>query len=298
MNAIFKTLNKQYIKFEQYKISVVFDKNGHVWFNGNEMALALGYNSEKDAVQNNVVGTNKKMLRDISKNLPKKLKRHPQSMYINENGLYDLMLGCRKGPGLRFKKWLTKKVLPSIRKYGYYRLRQESDKEQYKIFERINFLESEYVKLTKENEQLKRDLKENPYPDGGMVYVIDYSENGTEIYRLGQSDNMNTRKKVHNTHSLHNREVIVYIETDDPIKVETCIRSMLYDYRYKNKKDFFICEKKYIMRAFKICKESIRKMEQHGGSDILQFEINKLKMCHKRLDKIINNCNKEIYCDN
>ncbi len=39
---------------------------------------------------------------------------------VTESGLYSLVLGSRKVEALRFKKWVTSEVIPSIRKTGSY----------------------------------------------------------------------------------------------------------------------------------------------------------------------------------
>lgn len=43
-----------------------------------------------------------------------------QFMFINEDGLYDVVLDSRKIEAKRFRKWVTSEVLPSIRKNGAY----------------------------------------------------------------------------------------------------------------------------------------------------------------------------------
>ena len=40
--------------------------------------------------------------------------------FVNEFGLYNLILSSRKPEAKKFKRWVTHEVLPSIRKYGYY----------------------------------------------------------------------------------------------------------------------------------------------------------------------------------
>jgi len=49
---------------------------------------------------------------------------------------------------------------------------------------------------------------------------------------------MNSRKKVHDRHTPHKHVAVIVKKTKDPIRLETCDRSMLYDYRIRNKKDF------------------------------------------------------------
>ena len=40
--------------------------------------------------------------------------------FINEDGLYDAVLDSRKEEARKFRKWITKDVIPSIRKHGAY----------------------------------------------------------------------------------------------------------------------------------------------------------------------------------
>ena len=48
------------------------------------------------------------------------LGRIQMTNFVNEDGLYDVILDSRKPEARRFRKWITCEVLPSIRKYGYY----------------------------------------------------------------------------------------------------------------------------------------------------------------------------------
>ena len=43
-----------------------------------------------------------------------------QMYFVNEDGLYDVILDSRKPFAKRFRKWITSEVLPAIRKYGVY----------------------------------------------------------------------------------------------------------------------------------------------------------------------------------
>lgn len=48
-------------------------------------------------------------------------------IFINEDGLYDVILDSRKPEAKKFRKWVTSDVLPSIRKTGGYMLTTEND---------------------------------------------------------------------------------------------------------------------------------------------------------------------------
>jgi len=43
-----------------------------------------------------------------------------QANFVNEDGLYDVILDSRKPEARKFRKWITSEVLPSIRKNGGY----------------------------------------------------------------------------------------------------------------------------------------------------------------------------------
>ena len=112
-----------------------------------------------------------------------------------------------------------------------------------------------------------------------MVYITEEIDIDGEIYyKLGKTDDMNKRIKIHNTHSIHNKKVVHYVELLCPLQLETCIRSMLYNYRYKNKKDYFKCNFNKVIKAFDKCMESIKCVESQdgGGHQIIYYE-NKLK---------------------
>ncbi len=51
---------------------------------------------------------------------------NPNTVIINESGLYSLIFSSRKESAKRFKKWVTSEVLPSLRKHGGYINGQEA----------------------------------------------------------------------------------------------------------------------------------------------------------------------------
>ena len=58
------------------------------------------------------------------------LGRAQQAIFVNEDGLYDVILDSRKPEAKRFRKWITSEVLPSIRKTGGYQPKVLTPKEQ------------------------------------------------------------------------------------------------------------------------------------------------------------------------
>ena len=74
--------------------------------------LELGYASQVKSRLDDGVITNEV--------IPDALGRMQETSFINEDGLYDVILDSRKPQAKAFRKWITSEVLPSIRKTGQY----------------------------------------------------------------------------------------------------------------------------------------------------------------------------------
>jgi len=93
---IYQDLSKNHIRYGNKIISIIIDSKDNIWFSAKETALALGYKNTKGATKNairkNVLKRDRKQLHSIDA-LNK--KGHPHTLYINEPGLYRLMIRCR-----------------------------------------------------------------------------------------------------------------------------------------------------------------------------------------------------------
>lgn len=67
-------------------------------------------------------GVNQRLEDEVISNYPitDKLGREQKALFVNEDGLYDVILDSRKPEAKLFRKWITSDVLPSIRKTGGY----------------------------------------------------------------------------------------------------------------------------------------------------------------------------------
>ena len=254
------------INFEKFKIIVIIDISKNIWFNAKQICKSLEYKDTKQPISNIIEKEDKIQLKNM--NIKFHIKQQPDSIYINESGLYTLLISSKNKKSKKFIKWITNDVLPNLRRKKIF----SSDKEINKLLQKINDLETK-------NKLLQNDLKLEKFPDGAMVYVIEDIDIDKQIfYRIGKTDNMNKRIQIYNTHSIHNKKVVHYVELLCPIQLETCIRSMLYKYRYKNKKDYFICSLTKIKNSFTKCLESIKCIEeQTGGTYKITFFEDKLK---------------------
>ena len=108
-------MNLILFQFESNPIRVVTDDNGEPWFNAKEICNVLGYGNHRQAVDTHV-DTDDLTKREVIDNMGRKqLANH-----INESGLYALIFGSTKDEAKRFKRWVTRDVLPAIRKTGRY----------------------------------------------------------------------------------------------------------------------------------------------------------------------------------
>lgn len=75
-----------------------------------------------NAVGLSAKGVNQRLSDEVISNYPiiDNLGRTQQALFVNEDGLYDVILDSRKPEAKAFRKWVTKEVLPSIRKHGAY----------------------------------------------------------------------------------------------------------------------------------------------------------------------------------
>jgi prophage antirepressor-like protein len=280
MKNIFETLEENYITFDKTIINVIIDNSDKIWFNANQLATSIGYVDPKGALLKHTDKIDRVQIKNINHSYD--IKQHPQTIYLSEAGLYKLILRSKLKTTKKFSDWVTNDVLPSIRKFGYYKMKKSYEKDKNDLLEKINYLE-------KQNKLMINDLKKEKYPNGAVVYIIDYGDDPNyekDVYRLGSTDDMNKRKKIYDTHTLHKRPVVEKYFTEKAVRLEMCIRSMLYDYRYKNKKDFFLCDRDIIKKAFKNCIKSIKNMKdiQKGGGI---NEIDNLKNNLLELDKKI-----------
>lgn len=67
-------------------------------------------------------GVNQRLTDEVITNYPisDALGRTQQALFVNEDGLYDVILDSRKPEARQFRRWVTGEVLPSIRKDGAY----------------------------------------------------------------------------------------------------------------------------------------------------------------------------------
>ena len=119
-------------------VRVLLDVNGDPWFKAKDVATALGYTNSVKAVGDHVHPDDKKYWKEFNhkESLPFEPASNSESesttatptfnrnekniVFINESGVYSLIMKSKKVEALTYQRWVTSEVLPSIRQSGSY----------------------------------------------------------------------------------------------------------------------------------------------------------------------------------
>ena len=105
--------------FSGKTVRILTDDKGDFWWVGSEVCGCLGLYA-RDAVRYLDDDEKTKVSREhLGMNPGKKM------VLVNEPGLYSLILKSRKNKSIKFKRWITHDILPTIRKTGSYSIRKQ-----------------------------------------------------------------------------------------------------------------------------------------------------------------------------
>ena len=99
------------------KLNSYIDEKCNVWFQAKPVAQILGYKNTVDVIKRRVSESNKRKVVH-----QRETRGCTFSYYINEAGFYELVFRSKLPAAKMFRQWVFSKVLPSIRKYGYFKM--------------------------------------------------------------------------------------------------------------------------------------------------------------------------------
>ena len=162
-------------KYEENELSVIKCKD-EIWFRGK--TIAEMYAIQRKAIREHVDPEDRVRLAELrgvsesrgSKTDPLKYRgsktepltnNEKNTIYINESGLYSLIILRSKLESAQiFKRWVTKEVLPSIRKTGRYSSTLVNDDMNHKYNDSLTFkIENETDLHTKVVLLIKRGIQ-------------------------------------------------------------------------------------------------------------------------------------------
>lgn len=147
-------------KFGNVRV-VLIGADKEPYFVGKDVAEALGYSEPRSAVSKKVDDEDRAVAKIAT---PSGIQ---EMTCINESGLYSLVLSSKLPSAKEFKRWVTKVVLPSIRKTGKYNVYEDmspelqaiimQDKKIQQIESKVNALEDN-IYITRSQQKKLRDF--------------------------------------------------------------------------------------------------------------------------------------------
>lgn len=141
-------------QFESHDVRAIAI-DGEPWFVGKDVAEALGYKNQRDAIKKQVEVEDKRPNVAIYDG-----RQNRKMTIINESGMYSLILSSTLPSAKKFKKWVTSEVLPSIRKNGGYIYGQENMSEDELLSRALILANSKILSLESKNEKLEEEKQD------------------------------------------------------------------------------------------------------------------------------------------
>ena len=182
------------------------------YFLGKDVADVLGYSNTQKAIRDHVDEDDKLTERIVLSG------QNRDVIFINESGLYSLILSSKLPSAKAFKRWVTSEVLPAIRKNGGYMAGQERMTDQEIMAQALivaqKTIESKNRLITEMQPkalfadsvaassstilvgELAKILRQNGVDIGEKRLFAYLRDNGYLIRRKGSDYNMPTQKSV------------------------------------------------------------------------------------------------------
>ena len=108
--------NLTIFNFENTPIQTIVENN-EIFFRATQLAELLQYKNPHDALRKHVDSD------DLAKReIVNTVNKRAQVLFVNESGMYSLVLSSKLEQAKKVKRWVTSEVLPAIRKTGKYQL--------------------------------------------------------------------------------------------------------------------------------------------------------------------------------
>lgn len=176
-------------KFQNQNLTVITDeRTGEPWFYAKDICNVLGLGNVSQSLS--LLDSDEK--NTIISNDGK--RGNPKKSIVNESGLYSLIMNSRKKEANIFRRWVTKDVLPTLRKTGKYEITQIPNGKQLlldskqnrntmtdvwqahgaeKNIHYINLTKQEYQVLFGDRKLKKKDLSDK---DKTILSMLEFTE--------------------------------------------------------------------------------------------------------------------------
>ena len=138
-------------------IRTMSNEQGEPMFCAKDVCDALGYKKVNNAIAQHVDEDD-----SLKQGVIDRLGRTQQAIFVNESGLYALILSSKLDSAKRFKRWVTGEVLPAIRQQGGYMIARKGESEK-EVMKRA--LQIVQATLNRRDEQIARLQPRADYAD-------------------------------------------------------------------------------------------------------------------------------------
>ena len=108
--------NLTIFKFENTPVQTIVENN-EIFFRAAQLAELLQYKNPHKAIKDHVDPD------DLTKReVVNTINKRAQVLFVNESGMYSLVLSSKLEQAKKVKRWVTSEVLPAIRKTGKYQV--------------------------------------------------------------------------------------------------------------------------------------------------------------------------------
>ena len=267
------------------KMNSYIDNKQNIWFRGKDIAKILGYRDTDQAIRKNVSKNHKMIHLVYPQMLPRRLDgstkcwggetppkqndtRGKYYTFIDEAGFYELVFSSKLEAAKKFRDWVFTTVLPSIRRYGQYKLfdspwnkmimiGNENDL-HYKVVDLIRryYPDSILVAGLGENQDTE-DKRLDSYKKGYMrgqpdLMILDYHKDykGLCIEFKSPTNNYNISEAQLKTKEKYRNNDYAFILSNDYYKISKNIHKYMAGVRIPYK---------YFTRAFRNKKKTLNK---------------------------------------
>lgn len=190
--------------FDSHDVRAI-NKDGEAWFVATDVATTLGYRDAHDASRH--LDEDEKGTHILCT-----LGGEQSVTIINESGIYALVLRSRKPDARRFRKWVTREVLPSIRKTGEYVNQEMKSKIAYlqetkevlrsqldEVDMTLRCMGTTYLELYRVENAILRSLTMNR----GGLSTTDLESSVRSIVKCSTDDYWSALTDMHNRYKIH-----------------------------------------------------------------------------------------------
>jgi prophage antirepressor-like protein len=244
----------EFFNYSKNEIIVLMFQN-KPWFNTLQICRILKYSKPRKIIRRLVDKKYIKYLKDIVDDYKIYPNAQPKTLFINEFGLYALLLRSKKETATKFYNWVIEDIIPSVINKGHYAI---EIKYKNKLEEYQKLLEEQTLRnLILENNQANKHINTK----GKYIYIVkpnitkSLNIDEVDILKIGKTTKYKIRIANYNTATKDNTIVLYRVRVNDISAVENYIKALLSKNVYRSRKEYY---KVSLYDAIKIIKKCIK----------------------------------------